>query len=42
MTAARAQAVAGAGFRPTGRQQTYRRPDGSAFGERELALDLAR
>lgn len=29
-----------AGFRPTGRRQRYRRRDGSAFDEDELALDL--
>ena len=26
------------GFRPSGRRQTYQRPDGSAFGEQELML----
>jgi ribosomal protein S18 acetylase RimI-like enzyme len=30
-----------AGFRPTGRRQTYRRRDGSALDEHELVLELA-
>jgi ribosomal protein S18 acetylase RimI-like enzyme len=30
-----------AGFRPTGRRQTYRRSDSSEFGEQELVLELA-
>ncbi len=29
-----------AGFRPTGRRQTYQRPDGSGLDEDELALEL--